>query len=664
MLKKINTSVEKTNSPSLSVSIQSDNVEIQLEENIIDPNIEKFKSVLDGFHTTLIGDPIEPFNADNLNCYEKNVNYGILDLLEGTWLSYMSPNDKKINESAIDINKNNVGQQKLNSRPYLIASGIHTTIMPSPGTNSETIPGKYSFECDQYIEKLTFTKVEGGVRNRGGVNEQFCGAYKYDQVIKKVNFLFKDLNKKDKYDYFPQANPVNEFFDNYKNVVDQDTCSQIKKCLSENFEVKGIHEENRMYLWLSDVYNHAATEESINTDRGMKPVSKKINISILIKDKYYDFNIDNPLYIVYANNDVPKKRTVYYPNKTFAYIGDLDIRLTDGGKYNQLEKLGIPKDLFEQFVKNPIAKGVIEEMLNVLAREQSNKYILIEQLTTEHKKNSYYIIPAKELSEGDGLKGPHYLPDYTLSRSGVIPHGSTITLLGNIKNFDGKLYQKGAPVFIDNEQIWDYKHLSISPTMGRAGAPRDYKALDKIKEQFNIDGENGLTWRLLSLPELDVEDPGGNKVYAKQIVSHPLYPYSVRPDLRLRDSIVEVDKDEEIIYSAKIEMFTKNESGTQGGILNIPFVNKYVPTIDMTMNMWLQVVKTKKGNHILQLQYEQVVNFEFHFGDDGGTTRWPHIQVNTLRKEDEMSKEDIDYFKAIFDADTKKNKSLCPFGHK
>jgi len=51
--------------------------------------------------------------------------------------------------------------------------------MPSPGSNSETIPGKFHFLCENYTEELTFSLVSGGVRNRGGTNEQFCGAVKY-----------------------------------------------------------------------------------------------------------------------------------------------------------------------------------------------------------------------------------------------------------------------------------------------------------------------------------------------------------------------------------------------------------------------------------------------------------------------------------------------------
>jgi hypothetical protein len=49
------------------------------------------------------------------------------------------------------------------------------------------------------------------------------------------------------------------------------------------------------------------------------------------------------------------------------------------------------------------------------------------------------------------------------------------------------------------------------------------------------------------------------------------------------------------------------------------------------MSIWIETI-IEDGKEILQLQYEQIVFFEFDFGNDGGTTSWPHIQVNTLRK--------------------------------
>jgi len=45
--------------------------------------------------------------------------------------------------------------------------GLHTTSMPSPGTNPEVIPGKFHFLCENYVEELTFTPFPGAARNRG-----------------------------------------------------------------------------------------------------------------------------------------------------------------------------------------------------------------------------------------------------------------------------------------------------------------------------------------------------------------------------------------------------------------------------------------------------------------------------------------------------------------
>ena len=48
--------------------------------------------------------------------------------------------------------------------------------------------------------------------------------------------------------------------------------------------------------------------------------------------------------------------------------------------------------------------------------------------------------------------------------------------------------------------------------------------------------------------------------------------------------------------------------------------------------MWLETVIEADGTEVLQLQYEQIIFFEFMVGSNGQTTRWPHIQINTLRK--------------------------------
>ena len=128
----------------------------------------KLAEIMNGYSKLLIDDPVRPFKEKNLDEIAENVDYGILAALDGTWVSYNANYNPNI-------------------EPKSIGSGIHTTIMPSPGTNSGTIPGKFSFDCEEYIEKLTFSLVPGGVRNRGGATELFCGAVKYEQSIQRVN---------------------------------------------------------------------------------------------------------------------------------------------------------------------------------------------------------------------------------------------------------------------------------------------------------------------------------------------------------------------------------------------------------------------------------------------------------------------------------------------
>jgi len=377
----------------------------------------------DIINATVITQP--RFTDDVLVQQGKQAEYGVLKQLEGTW-----------------VNHNPTGTSKGGT-----GFGIHTTCMPSPGTNSETIPGKFHFLCENYTEKLTFTLVEGGVRNRAGANEQFVGAVKYDQSIK-----------------------------NEKGVP--------------------IHEENGMYLNLNTMYNHPATRESIEND------------------------------------------------------------------------IGFP-----------------------------------------------------EISVGDGSKGPIFVPSHTLARSGTIPHGSTIQLLGGVTSKDAHGdpgVQVGAPDFPTGTAAWDFAHLAISPSMGGADT--------SVTRPIDLDKKQP-TWVLdTSLPR---DDPSGNKTYTQRILSHPLYPYSVRPDLRLRDVI----KDQEITNFTRINMFTEFDAGQgpQGGILNTPMVAKYTPVKKMSLTMWIETV-VEDGKEIQQLQYEQVMFFVFQFGTDGGTTIWPHIQVNTLRK--------------------------------
>lgn len=447
--------------------------------------------LMSGYSKLLIDDPVRPFKEKDLQNIENNVDYGILAALDGTWVSYNANYNTNIEKKSI-------------------ASGIHTTIMPSPGTNSGTIPGKFSFECEEYIEKLTFSVVPGGVRNRGGASELFCGAVKYEQSIKSVN-----------------------------TVAGQ-----------EALKYTPIHEENGMYLWLSDVYNHAATKESIEKDRGIHAFSEQ------------DF-------------------------KDYGYTGDY---------------------------RN-------EPLVQISADENNKKYILLSELA--EGQEYFEIIPAQELKPGAGADGPYFIPDYSISRSGVIPHGSTITLLGDIETKNSQYLVDGSPEFPKGNAAWETDHLSISRTMGGAGAGPT--------NPINLD-QPAPAWVREKLT--DENDRGSNKIYTQRILADHLYPYSVRPDLRLRDTL----SGQQVSNYVLVQMSSKMKTGAQGGILNVPFVNRFVPTVEVDFRLWIETV-IEDGKEILQLQYEQIVFFEFDFGNDGGTTSWPHIQINTLRKIEDIPEE-------------------------
>ncbi|MEY8760657.1 peroxidase, FMP-type [Chryseobacterium tongliaoense] len=456
----------------------------QLFRKSPDESKSALAEIMNGYSKLLIDDPVRPFREDNLQNIENSVDYGILAALDGTWVSYNANYNKNVPHPSL-------------------ASGIHTTIMPSPGANSGTIPGKFSFACEEYIEKLTFSIVPGGVRNRGGASELFCGAVKYEQSIKSVN-----------------------------TEAGQDT-----------LKYTPIHEENGMYLWLSDVYNHAATKESIEKDRGIHAFSQE------------DF-------------------------ENYGYKGEY-------------------RD---------------EPLVRVTPEGQEKKYILLSEL--QPGQQYYEIIPAQELKPGAGIDGPYFIPDYSISRSGVIPHGSTITLLGDIAPQGGSYLINGSPEFPYGNAAWETDHLSISRTMGGAGA--------SSANPIDLD-QPAPAWVHEKLT--DENDPGSNKIYTQRILADNLYPYSVRPDLKLRDTL----RGQQVSNYVHVKMSSKMKTGAQGGILNVPFVNRFVPTVEVDFRLWIETV-IENGKEILQLQYEQIVFFEFDFGNDGGTTSWPHIQVNTLRK--------------------------------
>lgn len=285
--------------------------------------------------------------------------------------------------------------------------------------------------------------------------------------------------------------------------------------------------------------------------------------------------------------------------------------------------------LIEKGVRN--RAGTNEQMVGAVKYNQSiknDKGVGIHEETGMYMNlgDMYYHAASDEtiktdfggirLKPGDG--GRPFVPTHKLARSGTIPHGNSILLLGS-----GVENQKGAPSWPTGIETWKptkgkevNEHLAISPSMGGGGS-----------FPINLD-EKAPEW--VHDKTLFHRNPDSNFAYTQRILSHSLYPYSIRPDLRLRDAL----KKQKVKSYTKITLDTEfNEGqGAQGGIMNAPLVHISTPVTKMILNMWIEEVEEEDGETFLQLQYEQIMFFQFGFGSDGGTTLWPHIQVNTLRK--------------------------------
>lgn len=99
------------------------------------------------------------------------------------------------------------------------------------------------------------------------------------------------------------------------------------------------------------------------------------------------------------------------------------------------------------------------------------------------------------------------------------------------------------------------------------------------------------------------------------------------PNKVLREAI----EGKEVVSTTSLSVST--EGG--GGIVNVPFVEQHAKTSQFTCTYWLETIKDPEtGDEVQQLQYSQQTNIEFipKFGEPG-LIMWPHVNVNTLRKQ-------------------------------
>lgn len=224
---------------------------------------------------------------------------------------------------------------------------------------------------------------------------------------------------------------------------------------------------------------------------------------------------------------------------------------------------------------------------------------------------------------GPGELGPQFVPPYSISRSGVIPHGTTIHLTGSITKSD----ETGEPPVI--ARLWDPRYLAVSSSMGI-----------NVREDLIPGSREKPEWTKLPREE---QNPGGGpgdsgvnsgRAYFEKIFNYDqfgaVFPYTVQPNLKL------IDANEGLRFKRfdLIELDSRHETGSQGATVNNTMIERYCRVARMRYRMWLEeILDEETGRIIDQLQYEQIVDFEFQFGSSGGTTLWPHIQVNTMRRE-------------------------------
>jgi hypothetical protein len=77
-----------------------------------------------------------------------------------------------------------------------------------------------------------------------------------------------------------------------------------------------------------------------------------------------------------------------------------------------------------------------------------------------------------------------------------------------------------------------------------------------------------------------------------------------------------------------------------GGVLNIPFVDANANTARFACDYWIETIEATPPSggppeRVQQLQYSQQTNIEFlpQFGNPDQLIMWPHVNVNTLRKQ-------------------------------
>eukprot|EP01094_Clydonella_sp_ATCC50884_P006868 TRINITY_DN16055_c0_g1_i1.p1 TRINITY_DN16055_c0_g1~~TRINITY_DN16055_c0_g1_i1.p1 ORF type:complete len:310 (-),score=111.67 TRINITY_DN16055_c0_g1_i1:56-985(-) len=215
--------------------------------------------------------------------------------------------------------------------------------------------------------------------------------------------------------------------------------------------------------------------------------------------------------------------------------------------------------------------------------DQYVKALTYEQRVSERDTNALLhmeegmFLNVEEMRDSTGAPLPP--PEFSVARSGTIPHGDSIMLLGAPPTA-----VPGPPAF---------PSVSSLPTQKGPDAPADYNNL-----------------------YMNSTVPGIN-------VAHP--------SETLVQQLKEMQRDGVVVEES---MSLAMSSANGGGILNIPFIEQRADATVMEAYFFLEKMRDTSGHVFDQLQYIQMINLEFHRSFGGNQLiGWPHVTINTLVKQ-------------------------------
>lgn len=253
----------------------------------------------------------------------------------------------------------------------------------------------------------------------------------------------------------------------------------------------------------------------------------------------------------------------------------------DGGKKSY--KLMV-QNYYERLTVEPINDpvlnegGAVDQIIGALKYKQEIFEFESNNLLHVETGMFFYLDNIANNTDEDSA----WMPPYTVARSGTIPHGNSIMLLGDAAAIEGAV---------------DVPDISTYPDL-----PESYLGQYEAEQQ-----------------RLSVKDIVTGDDHAKIFdVKNPNYNLN-------RDN-----RGLEILETVTVHVDSKEP----GGMVNLPFINKFANTTWANADFWVQKVNLPMSDRTYtQMQYSQHVDLEFEIDVDGETkmVTFPHVTTNTLK---------------------------------